>query len=219
MGKIIKQFNNIVLLLNGEFPKHNYPLSLLKKSDFIICCDGSINKLEKFGLTCSLIIGDMDSIDNYLKNKYQQKLLIIERQTDTDLEKALKYCIENNLKKIDILGFSGNRDDHYISNIFTCFEYSSKINIKLHSDYGSFFFINQNQKFKSYKGQVISLFSISNNVQIKTKNLKYELNYDNLDYLYSGVSNESLSDEISINVKNGTIMGYFSNRRLNGKNI
>ena len=161
----------------------------------------------------------MDSIDNYLKNKYQQKLLIIERQTDTDLEKALKYCIENNLKKIDILGFSGNRDDHYISNIFTCFEYSSKINIKLHSDYGSFFFINQNQKFKSYKGQVISLFSISNNVQIKTKNLKYELNYDNLDYLYSGVSNESLSDEISINVKNGTIMGYFSNRRLNGKNI
>ena len=95
--------NNVVILLNGEFPIHEIPLSVLNKSDFIICCDGAVNQLEEFGFNLDLIIGDLDSIKVSLKEKYKDKIIEKKRQTDTDFEKALKYCVENEIGKVKIL--------------------------------------------------------------------------------------------------------------------
>ena len=41
-----------VILCNGEFPRKEYPLWLLRSADRIICCDasGAVTKLEKMGL-------------------------------------------------------------------------------------------------------------------------------------------------------------------------
>ena len=39
---------NVILLANGEFPKHNNPINLLNNSDCIICCDGAVNSLINF---------------------------------------------------------------------------------------------------------------------------------------------------------------------------
>ena len=201
--------NSVVILLNGEFPINEIPLSVLNKSDYIICCDGAINQLEEFGLIPDIIIGDLDSIKVSLKEKYKDKIIEIKRQTDTDLEKALKYCIENNIDDVKILGFAGKRDDQYLSNIFLGFEYSQKLIIEMYSDFGSFHFVKKEQTFESYKGQTISIFSNSKEAKIKTKNLKYHLNEEPLPSLYSGVSNESISSEFSLEVDGGSIIVYF----------
>ena len=200
--------NNVVILLNGDYPSHGIPLFVLNKSDYIICCDGAVNQLEKFGLSPYLIIGDLDSIKVSLKEKYKDKIIGIKRQTDTDLEKALKYCIENNIDDVKILGIAGKRDDQYLSNIFLGFEYSQKINIEMYSDFGSFHFVKKEQTFESYKGQKISIFSKSEEAEIKTKNLKYHLNKESIPYLYSGVSNQSLSSRFSLEVTGDSVMIY-----------
>ena len=51
-----------VILCNGDFPRKEYPLWLLRSADRIVCCDasGTVAKLEKMGLEPSLIVGDMD---------------------------------------------------------------------------------------------------------------------------------------------------------------
>ena len=200
--------NSVVILLNGDFPSHEIPLSVLNKSDYIICCDGAINQLDDFGLIPDIIIGDLDSIKVSLKVKYKDKIIEIKRQTDTDFEKALKYCVENNIDDVKILGIAGKRDDQYLSNIFLGFEYSQKLNIEMYSNFGSFHFVKKEQSFKSYNGQIISIFSNLKEAKIKTKNLKYHLNEEPLPNLYSGVSNESLSSEFSLEVDGGSVMVY-----------
>ena len=123
--------NEAVILANGEFPEHQIPLNILYSSNNLICCDGAVNKLDEMGVMPTLILGDLDSIKAELKQKYNSKIIQIERQSDTDLEKALKYCVNANIKEVIILGFNGLRDDHYLSNIFLGWKYSKEIEIKL----------------------------------------------------------------------------------------
>ena len=197
-----------MILANGDFPTHKFSKNILNQSNYIICCDGAVNQLIVNGLSPDLIIGDMDSINDSFIEKYSEKIVQLKRQSDTDLEKALKYCVENNFKYVKVLGFSGKRDDLYLSNIFLCFTYSEKLNIEMYSNFGSFKFVNSKQSFDSFKGQIISLFSNSKEIKIKTNYLKYHLNEDSLVHLYSGVSNESLAGEFSVEVEGGVVMVY-----------
>ena len=198
----------MVILLNGEFPSHELPLSILKKSQYIICCDGAVNQLESFGLNPDVIIGDMDSINDFLKQKYSTKLVHIKRKTDTDFEKSLKYCIENNIDSVKVLGFSGERDDQYLSNIFLSFEYSRNLKIEMYSGFGSFNFVNEKQTFESFIGQKISLFSNYKETKIKTENLKYNLNREPLSSMYSGISNESVFNQFTVETDGSIVIVY-----------
>ena len=47
---------NVVLLANGDFPKHEAAIEKLNNSTYIICCDGSANSLVQFGKTPDIII-------------------------------------------------------------------------------------------------------------------------------------------------------------------
>ena len=42
--------NSVVILANGDFPKHPTPLRILKEATSIICCDGAVNNIEEYGL-------------------------------------------------------------------------------------------------------------------------------------------------------------------------
>ncbi len=200
--------SNVVILANGIFPKHKTPLSILKNNTQLICCDGAIIELDKNNITPTIIIGDCDSIDRNLKNKYASRLLQIDRQSDSDLEKALKYCIKEKINKVQIIGFAGLRDDHFLSNIFLCWEYSQSLEISMNSNFGKFNFIINKSILDSFKGQQVSIFNKEPDNKITTNNLKYNLNNSILPYLYSGSSNESLANSFSIETKNSTIMVY-----------
>ena len=91
--------NSVVILANGDFPKHPTPLRILKEATSIICCDGAVNYLNEYGLKPSQIIGDMDSISKELKIKYEGRLIQIEEQNENDLRKALKWAENNGAKK------------------------------------------------------------------------------------------------------------------------
>lgn len=200
--------DNIVILVNGEFPTHSIPKSILLKTKNIICCDGSINKLDEISIEPYKIIGDLDSINDALRLKFSEKIIQMDRQTDSDLEKTLKYCVKNEYRNITILGFSGERDDHFLSNIFLCWEYSKLIKIIMYSNFGEFNFVNGYKKYESFIGQQVSIYSNNINNKITTNGLKYHLNEDSLPYLYSGSSNESITNTFSIETTNGTVMIY-----------
>ncbi len=59
-----KLVNPIVIMANGKYPSHPYPIEIIDKAKTIICTDGSANKLKKHGFDPTLVIGDMDSINN-----------------------------------------------------------------------------------------------------------------------------------------------------------
>ena len=200
--------NSVVILANGDFPKHPTPLRILKEATTIICCDGAVNNLVNHGLKPTHIIGDMDSISLELKNKYEDMLIHIADQNENDLRKALKWAERNGAKKVIILGATGKRDDHSLANIFTLLQYPSKLDLTIYTDYGIFSMVKGEHKFDSFNGEQVSLFSADKTIETTTTYLKYNLNSKKLTTLYLGSLNESINDVFTISISHGKILVY-----------
>lgn len=200
--------NNVVILANGSFPKHEKALSVLANAQNIICCDGAIKDLDEIGIEPKIIIGDLDSISKKLQNKYKQKLIHIDNQDENDLRKAINWLENNGAAKAIILGGTGKREDHTLGNIFSLLQFPTTIELSMITNSGFFSIINKSMKLTTNKRQQISLFSIDNKIKITTKGLKYNLKDESLFSLYQGTLNETISDFISIKISHGSILIY-----------
>ena len=96
----------VVILANGNYPTHPIPVKKLHKAGCIICCDGAADQLTDKGLEPSIIIGDLDSIDQTLKSKYNDKTIHLPGQDANDLRKAIQW-VENGGGKEAILAIVG----------------------------------------------------------------------------------------------------------------
>ena len=200
--------DSVVILAKGNFPKHPIPLRILNEVDTIICCDGAVNDLVEYGLLPTHIIGDMDSITNELRIKYGDQLIHIPDQNENDLRKAVKWVEKNGAKETIILGATGKRDDHSLANIFTLLEFPSQLKMTIFTDHGKFSVVKGDQKFASFTGEQVSLFSVDQTIEITTTYLKYNLNSKKLTTLYFGSLNESINDVFTISISHGKILVY-----------
>ena len=200
--------DSVVILAKGDYPTHPIPLRILKDAKTIICCDGAVNNLETNEIVPDFIMGDMDSISPDLKDKYSDIIISMSDQAENDLRKAINWAEENKVNKAAIIGASGKRDDHSLANIFTLLQHPSKLDLTIYTDYGIFSVVKGEQKFDSFKGQQISLFSADQNIEITSIHLKYNLNNKSLSNLYCGSLNESLNEVFTISISPGKILVY-----------
>ena len=197
--------NPLVIVANGEFPTHPIPLQILNKATSILACDGAANTLVKKGYIPDIIIGDLDSLSDENKTKYNNRIILEENQSDNDLRKAINYSIKNNINTISVLGASGKREDHMIGNIFSLLDYKD-INIKIYTDTGIFSCIHKDQNIESFKGQQVSIFTLDTTIKITSNNLKYNFNKNNVSNIYIGTLNESLSDFFELEISHGSLL-------------
>ena len=198
----------IIILANGSFPKHKIPLNLLTNADTIICCDGSINNLYKKNIKPSYIIGDLDSINNDMIDKYKKIIIKANDQNENDLRKTITWVEKHGIKKAYILGATGKREDHTIGNIFSLLQYPNNLELLLYTNHGFFTVINNKKKFNSYIGQQVSIFSTDPSIKITTSNLKYNFINDNISSIYSGTLNESIQDVFFVEISHGKLLIY-----------
>jgi len=201
--------NPLVIVANGEFPTHPIPLQILNKATSILACDGAANTLVKKGYIPDIIIGDLDSLSDKNKEKYNNRVVLKENQSDNDLRKAINYSIDNNIDTISVLGASGKREDHMIGNIFSLLDYED-INIKIYTDTGIFSCIHKDQNIESFKGQQVSIFTLDSTIKIASNNLKYNFNNINISNIYIGTLNESLSDFFKLKISHGNLLIFQS---------
>lgn len=98
-------------------------------ADVTIALDGACEFLQKQQLTPDIILGDFDSISNHdywgidLANPSEHhgsnniKIIPALNQNHTDLDKALKYCSQEQYTQIDIVTATSGRLDHTLHNI------------------------------------------------------------------------------------------------------
>ena len=84
--------SNTIILADGKFPEHEIPLSYLRNAERIICCDGSVKNLINAGYLPDFIVGDMDSINNELADKFRDRIFSDDSQDTNDLTKAVEWC-------------------------------------------------------------------------------------------------------------------------------
>ncbi|MEE8437786.1 MAG: thiamine diphosphokinase [Candidatus Neomarinimicrobiota bacterium] len=186
----------IVLLVNGSFPSHSRPLNVLKSAGTVICTDGSANRLLKLGLIPHIIIGDLDSLDFPLES-FKGLIIPVPDQEKTDLEKALDWCLKNNILKLVILGATGNRDDQGLVNLFLLAEYL-ELDITLITDYFTINALRGERTFSSFKDQIVSLIPVQHIDSITTSGLSFPLQNESLKQTSRGISNRSLGSSFNI---------------------
>jgi thiamine pyrophosphokinase len=198
-----------LILANGRFPSNPIPLAELKNATQIICCDGSVEHLEEFGLTPFAIVGDLDSVSDSLKYKYSDRLFYFADQDTNDLTKAVSWCLKRELNQITILAGTGKRDDHTIGNIGLLPKYKLMgADVRMVTDFGIFTPIIKTTKFESFEGQQVSIFSFNNTTRITTENLKYPIENKPLTEPWMGTLNQCLSSWFIVEIFVGSALVY-----------
>ena len=196
-----KENSTHILFGNGKIPYNQTVKKLLNGAKKIICIDGGADKLLKIGFKPTLIIGDLDSLDNDPKN-YNCEVMKISNQSNTDLEKGLDWCQQNNIQTVALIGFTGLRDDHYLASLWSMLHYSDRINCTISSDQYKILCLKGLSKLHVSEGQTISIITSSRKTLIKTKGLKCNLSEEKLLSPGNGMSNVASGKIIEINSDN-----------------
>ena len=203
------------LIVTGGDSEKEYVNKIYKKFDLIIASDRGIEVLDNLNIIPNYIIGDFDSANKKVLDKYiNNKDIIIKKlnpQKDyTDTHMAIKLAIELKSTEIIILGAIGSRIDHTISNINTLKEaLDNNIICKIENSKNEIQLINkktQIEKDDNYK--YISLIPLTTKViGITLKGFKYSLSNTNLEIGQSiGVSNEQIEEKADIDLKEGILI-------------
>lgn len=190
----------IVILADGEFPEHKLPLGLLRESKCIVCCDGAAASLDKAGMTPFAIVGDLDSLDDRLRQKYADILVYDSCQETNDLTKAFRYSLRFDPESITILGATGKREDHTLGNISLLCDYTAetKSDIIMCTNHGIFRIIKKSGIYNSCAGMKVSFFSMEQHQRIRSKGLKYPLDDVIFDIWWKATLNECTGEQFEL---------------------
>ena len=113
----------VVIFANGELKGQKRIHDEIRATDLVVCADGGARHALALGIKPSLVIGDLDSVEEEegLLEKLGQsgvKLLQYPREKDqTDLELAFEFAINEKAEEIVLLCALGGRLDHWLANM------------------------------------------------------------------------------------------------------
>ena len=219
---------NIIVIAKGQFPVLQSVLDLVECADIIVCCDGAFDIFfHWWQRTMSSrrqvdVVGDGDSFSLALFDEARQaglkvRRMVVSEQESNDLSKAVHYVIgqargegvDDSEIHLDILGATGLREDHTLGNISLLAYYCTlypRIEFRMLSDYGMFLPVRGYRSFKSYLGQQVSVFSLTPQVPVSVRGLRYPIENRCLLWLWEGTLNESISD--TFDVTGGILVVY-----------
>ena len=200
----MKKHKNIAVVLNGQMPKEKILINQIQSADYIIAVDGSGNTLIDLNIIPDVIIGDLDSINSI---KYKNiEFVKTEDQSKTDFRKTLEWCIEKNILEISIYGISGKSDDHFLGNYYTLNDFGTIIKWTAYTDFSFISPCKGTKEFESFSGQKVSLFCMTGESIINSKNLEYPLKSYLLKPSDKAVRNISVSTKFTVESTNTIVV-------------
>lgn len=187
-----------VIVANGEFPRKEYPLWLLKSADIVVCCDGAYRHLKRMGIKPVAIVGDMDSLKN---EQVDVSVVKVDEQDFNDLNKAFLWLREKYPQATDIhiLGATGKSEAHALGNLSYLMYWEQKgLSIDMVSDYNTAFAISDSCELHVGEGRKVSIFSPDNTLSIKSKGLVWPTDEVRFDLWFRGTLNRASADIVAL---------------------
>ena len=203
-----------LIIANGESCSSELLGQLLEWSPFVVVLDSAIHRVMSLGIKVDVLLGDFDrdiNLEEIEQNQYPIEIVHTPDQDKTDLEKAFDFLINRGFPAANVVWATGRRADHSITNMTNIIRYKSKLSIVMIDDYSVIYPLlplpNTFDKWYA-KGTQISLIPIGNATNIRTKNLLYQIDNEQLTLGYrSGNSNEAAEDGIvSISYQSGDLL-------------
>lgn len=202
-----------LLVLDGELPPLGMILEMAKNAERTICTDGVARHLEFLEPPVSAIIGDLDSLEDVERYAAQGIEIIHDPdQYSNDFEKALHYLIDRRSEHVLILGLSGKRIDHTLTNISVMKRFVSRFKSLVTIDqYGLSYFVfgpMERHKIEAKENTLVSLTPIYQATSVITDNLYYPINGTDMHFgEEEGMSNIVTSNEGAfVSLRSGALM-------------
>ena len=203
----------IIIFANGELSNPEKARSILRADDYLICADGGTRHVLKLGLQPHLILGDMDSTEQSVLEKFQADGVIVEHhprdKNETDLELAIAKAVELEPREIVILAALGGRMDQTLANI-ALLSGVRRPSLVTRIDDGAeeIFFVMEQAQIHGRSGDIVSLIPWGNPVHgVQTQHLKWPLNSETLQPDKTrGISNEMTANTASLKIESGLLL-------------
>ena len=200
-----------LIIANGEVCSSELLGQLLEWSPIVIVLDSAIERVLELGIKVDVLLGDFDrglDINYYKEKQYPLEIVYAPNQDKTDLEKAFDYLIEKGHKAVNVIWATGKRADHTITNLTNIVAYRNLLKIVILDDHSKVYLLPETFKKWYTANTILSLIPIGKVTGIKTQNLFYSLNNEDLTIGYrTGSSNHVIQDGIvSISHSNGELL-------------
>ena len=204
-----------VIFANGELNNPQQTNQWISAEDLLIAADGGSRHCLALGLTPKVIIGDFDSLETELLEKFKslgsQVIRHPARKDFTDLELALRYACEQGVEDILVLGALGARWDQTLANLLLPTHPDlASAKIRLIDGRQEIRLIRPGERLQVHgnPGDTVSLIPLNEHVNgVRTQGLEYPLIDEALYFgATRGVSNALLDDKAEIFIQAGLLL-------------
>lgn len=217
---ILTVSNRAFIFTNGEITSPHMLYPMITPGDWLIAADGGARHLEGLGLRPQVVIGDLDSIDPALLERYRGEGVEIYPfpvdKDETDLELALIHARRMGCIHLWIAGALGGRLDQTLANISLLgHPILDNCETRLEDGMEEVFLIRGQAEIHGTAGDVVSLLPLGKPaVNVSTTGLKYPLNGEVLYPEHSrGVSNVMDGSLAQVRLGSGVLVCVHTRRQ------
>jgi thiamine pyrophosphokinase len=207
----MKQYT--LVIAHGVVPSMKIVGPIVAGAKYIVCADGGANIAARLGIQPDAIVGDCDSLNSATRRKFRHaEILYRPSQYSTDLEKAFDHCLEKRIRTIVVVGATGKRLDHTLSNMSIIRKYHDRLSIRCIDQYGEAVLVSKKNTFTAAVGQIVSLVPLGKCRGVTTDGLRYPLTHETLEVgIREGQSNVATKKRVKITLNHGTLLVYKKN--------
>lgn len=206
-----------ILILTGGSVDYEWAGKWLenRKYHYCIAADSGLVHADRLKVKIDYILGDYDSVDKTVLDSYKNntKTVTYPAEKDyTDTHIALLKAIEQKPDNIDILGATGSRYDHALTNIFLLKQaLQAGVECNIYDRNNKIYLLDKTKEItkENQYGSYVSLVPMTENVQLTLEGFKYPLERYNLSQgLSICQSNEVILETAQIIVHCGTVVVF-----------
>lgn len=194
-----------------------------RDADIIIAADGGLRHLQSLGLRPHILVGDMDSAEEYgLDSAYRADLeaggveviKLKVKKDESDMEIALEIAKERGAEEIIMLAAIGSRMDHSLFNINLAFDLRLKgYTVRLYDGLQELFplIAGDELDIKNREGLTLSIVPYTDLRGLSLRGFDYPLNDVDVPYMKTLTSSNIVnSDPALIKLKQGRALVVIS---------
>lgn len=207
-----ERITSVLLAINGDCNEKTLESVDLDRYDTAVAVDGGLRHLRQLGVEPDWIIGDLDSVNSSMLQQYAsaQQIVYPAQKDATDFELALRHLQERRACQITVLGLTGGRLDHVLTNLLLLGLPDWTFQIELLYAHGVGMVVSADHSFRQALDvdTKLSLIPLCEKVSgITTVGLKYSLNNATLTLGGSlGMSNLVAAESVSVSVETGKLL-------------
>ncbi len=206
-----------ILIISGGQVDYSWARKWMegKQFDFVIAADSGLVHADRLGVKPDFLLGDYDSVDSDTLERYRKntQTAVYPREKDyTDTHIALIRAIEAGAGEISVIGATGTRYDHAMTNIFIMKEaLSAGVSCAIYDSHNKIYLADRSfavAKASQY-GRYLSFAPMTETVRLSLSGVKYPLSDYELKQGLSICQSNEVTDEIArVDIAQGILIVF-----------